>query len=76
MPEEEVVREHPQLDGHELDQTSGDSEGHGTWHAVSVGSQKVGHGLSTEQQHPRECPDASFWFSHPISPPDEPLYSH
>ena len=40
MPKKEAVREHHQVNGHGFEQTSGDSEGHGTWHAVVHGIAK------------------------------------
>ena len=41
---------HHWLNGHEFEQTLGDSEG--AWHAVVHGLQKVGQDLATEQQQP------------------------
>ena len=43
---------HHRLDGHEFEQTLGDSEGQGSLVCCSqsMGSQRVGHNLATEQQ--------------------------
>ena len=41
---------HHQLNGHEFEQTPGDSEGQGTRRAVVHGVKRVGHNLATEQQ--------------------------
>ena len=38
------------LNGHEFEQTQGDSEGRRAWHAAVMGSQSVKHNLGTEQQ--------------------------
>ena len=43
-----MVRLHHQLNGHEFEQTLGDSGG--AWHAVVHGVTRVGHDLVTEQQ--------------------------
>ena len=45
-----MVGWHYQLDGHECEQTLGDSEGREAWHTAVHGSQKAGHDLATEQQ--------------------------
>ena len=42
------VRKHHQFNGHEYEQTPGDSGG--AWYAASLESQRVGHNLGTEQQ--------------------------
>ena len=44
-----MVGWHHQLDGHECEQTLGNSEGQGS--LQSMGWQRVGHDLTTEQQH-------------------------
>ena len=50
MIEDEMVRWHHQLKGHEFEQTLGDSGGQKPGMLKSVESQKVGHELATEQQ--------------------------
>ena len=47
--EDEMIGWHHQLNGHEFEQTLGDSEGQGV--LQSMGSQRVKHDLVTEQQH-------------------------
>ena len=43
---------HQQFNGHEFEQTLGDSEGQGKPGVLqSMGSQRVGHDRVTEQQH-------------------------
>ena len=49
--EDEMVKQHHQLSGHELEQTLDDSEEQGKPGMLqSVGSQRVGHDLVTKQQ--------------------------
>ena len=50
--EDEMVEWHHLFNGHEFEQISEDSEGQGSlvW-LQSMGSQRVGHSLVTEQQH-------------------------
>ena len=43
-----MVGWHHRLNGHELEQTLGDSGGQGS--LVSMGLQRVGHDLATDQQ--------------------------
>ena len=51
MTEDEMVRQHHLLNGHEFDQTLGDSEGQENLGVLpSMGSQRVRHSLVTEQQ--------------------------
>ena len=46
-----MVEWHHQLNGHEFEQTSGDSEGQGSLELLQfMGSQRVGHDLATERQ--------------------------
>ena len=53
MAEDEMVRQHHQLNGHESEQTLGESEGQRSLVCCSPwGSQRVGHDLVTEQQQP------------------------
>ena len=47
MTEDEMVKYHHWLNGHESEQTPGDSEGQ-----RSLKLQRVGHDLATEQQQP------------------------
>ena len=47
MIEDEIVGWHHQLNRHEFKQTRGDGEGQGS---LSMGSQRVGHDLETQQQ--------------------------
>ena len=52
MTEDEMIRWHHQLNGHEFEQTPGDSEGQGSLACCSPwGHKQVGHDLATEQQH-------------------------
>ena len=46
----EMVGQHHRLHGHESKQTLGDSEGWGQGMLQSMGPQRVGHDLATEQQ--------------------------
>ena len=48
MTENKMVGWHHQFNGNECEQTPGDSGG--AWYATSMGSQRVGHNLGTEQQ--------------------------
>ena len=50
MAEDEVVRYHHCLNGHEFEQTPGDSEGQEACHAAVPGVTKSRHDLVTEQQ--------------------------
>ena len=50
MSEDEMVGWHHQLDGHESEQTPGDSEGQGSLACCSPWGCRVGHGLVTERQ--------------------------
>ena len=52
VAEDEMVGWHHQLNGHEFEQTLGDSDGEGSLQCVlqSMGSQRVGHNLPTEQK--------------------------
>ena len=51
MTEDEMVGWHHGLNGHESEQTPGDSEGQGSLECCSscMGSQRIGHSLETEQ---------------------------
>ena len=52
VTDDEMVGWHHQFNGHESEQTLGDREGHGKPGVLqSMGSQRVGHDLATEQQH-------------------------
>ena len=50
MTEDEVVGWHHQLNGHEFEQTLGDSEGQGSLACCSLCGRRVGHDLMTGQQ--------------------------
>ena len=52
MTEDEMVGWHHRLNGHEFEQTLGDSERQGSlaYSRYSMGLQRVGHDLATEQQ--------------------------
>ena len=50
MTEDEMVGWYHQLNGHECEQTPEDSEGGKPGVLQSMGSQRVGHDLATEQQ--------------------------
>ena len=72
LTEDEMVGWHHWLNGHEFEQTPGDSEGQGSLEGCSPwGSQRVGHGWTTEQQQLLEeevlklfSPEAHIhWFS-------------
>ena len=45
-----MVRQHHQLNGHESEQTPGDSGGEEPGRLQSLGSQRVGHDLMTERE--------------------------
>ena len=49
MSEDEMVGWHHQFNGHEFEQTEGDSEGQGGLTCRSSQGRKVGHDLVTEQ---------------------------
>ena len=49
--EDEMVRWHHWLNGHEFEQTLGDNKGHKLGVLQFMGSQRIGHALVTEQQH-------------------------
>jgi len=50
LVEDEMVGWHHRLNGHEYEQTLGDSEGQGSLVLQSVGLQRAGHNLAAEQQ--------------------------
>ena len=50
MTEDMMVGWHHRFNGHEFEQTLGDSEGQGSLACYSPWSQRVGHNLATEQQ--------------------------
>ena len=53
MTEEKMIGYHHQLNGHESEQTLGDSGGQRSLALQLVGSQRVGHNLLIEQQRSR-----------------------
>ena len=50
MAEDEMVEWHHRLNGHEFEQTPGDSKGQGSVACCNPGGLRVGHDLATEQQ--------------------------
>ena len=50
MTEDEMVGWHHRLDGHEFEQSPGDSEGQGSLACCSSCGRRVKHDLATEQQ--------------------------
>ena len=50
-----MVGWHHQLNGHEFEQTLGDTEGQGSLACYSHGVGSVGHDLATEQQYIHKC---------------------
>ena len=52
-----MVGWHHQLNGHESEQTHGDSEGQGSLACCSPWGCRVEHDLATEQQLTQESPD-------------------
>ena len=61
MTEDEMIGWHHQLNGHEFEQTLGDSEGQRSLACYSPWGRKIGHHLATEQQMPR----LQIWLSFP-----------
>ena len=58
--EDEIIGWDQRLNGHEFEQTLGDSEGLGKPDVLySTGSKRVVHNLATEQQQQRSCPSRS-----------------
>ena len=49
MTEDAMIELHHRLNGHEFEQTPGDSEGQGSLACCSPWSQRVGHNLAIEQ---------------------------
>ena len=54
VTEDEMIGWHHWLDGHEFEQSPGDSEGPKLGMLQSMGSQRVGHNWATEQQQQAE----------------------
>ena len=50
VAEDEVIRQHHRLNGHEFEQTLGESEGWRAWPAAAHRVQRVRHDFMTEQQ--------------------------
>ena len=50
MTEDEMVGWHHRVNGHDFEQTPGDSEGQGSLACCSPWGCRVGHDLATEQQ--------------------------
>ena len=59
--EDEMVGWHHRLNGHEFEQTPGDSEGQFPGMLQSIGSQRVGHDLVTKQQQQRTWNSQRTW---------------
>ena len=55
MEEDKKVGWHHQFNGHEFEQILGDSEGQGSLACYSLGLQRVGHNLATEQKTTKTC---------------------
>ena len=58
MTEDETLRQHHRLNGHEFEQTPGDGKGQGS---LSMRLQGVGHDSATEQQQ-KKCKPLKFLF--------------
>ena len=54
MVGDEMMTQHHQLSGHELEQISEDGEGQGSLVCCSLWGHRVGYNLETEQQQQRE----------------------
>ena len=52
MTEDDIVEWHHRLNGHEFEQTPGDSEGQGSLLCCAPWGWRVRHDLATEQQQP------------------------
>ena len=68
MTEEKMIEYHHQLNGHEFEQTLGDSGGQRSLVLQSMGSQRVGHNLLTEQQQSRIDMRDTLCFTHLFNP--------
>ena len=53
MTEDETIGWHHRFNGHEFEQTLGDSQGQEAWNAAVHAVVRVGHDLATEQ--PPQC---------------------
>ena len=53
VTDNEMFRWHHQLNAHEFEQTSRDTEGRGAWGPAVHGSQRFEHNLVTEQKQQR-----------------------
>jgi len=51
MTEDEMIGWHHQLNGHECEQTLGNTEGQASLACCSPWGHRVGHNLAAEQQH-------------------------
>ena len=68
MTEDEMVGWHHQLNGHEFQQTPGDSEGQGSLACCSPWGPRVRHDLLTEQQEkPSMYSVSDLNFAYPIT---------
>ena len=68
VTEEKMIEYHHQLNGHEFEQTLGDSGGQRSLVLQSMGSQRVGHNLLTEQQQSRIDMRDTLCFAHLFNP--------
>ena len=81
--EDEMVGCHHGLNGHEFEQTQGDSEGQGSLARCSPRGRRVRHNRATEKQqkYAGRTAERSFWSCslsgcHPTSHPCHPNFSH
>ena len=70
--EDELVGWHHRLNGHEFEQTPGDSEGRGSLACRSLWGRRVGRDLTTEQQHSFHWPAPACLPTHPHQLEDSP----
>ena len=68
VTEEKMIEYHHQHNGHEFEQTLGDSGGQRSLVLQSMGSQRVGHNLLTEQQQSRIDMRDTLCFAHLFNP--------
>ena len=60
MTEDEMVRWHHRLNGHEVEQTLGESEGQGDPACCISWGHRVGHALATERRQRDVCADGEM----------------
>ena len=66
--EDEMIGWHHWLDGHEFEQTVGDSEGQGTLACCSPWGRRVRHNRVTEQQQSFVALELNYMFFHVLDP--------